>query len=106
MGVELTTNLPSLPTISQAHPDPKRPIAAFVNASLNEENPPKSDSNRVGEGPSRFSAAARLHDLPEHRVVGVSSAVVPHGRPNGFGDRVQAPDQILDRLALEVRDDP
>ena len=43
LGVEVTASLPSLPTISQAHPEPKRPRPALPSASLKAANPPSSD---------------------------------------------------------------
>ena len=41
-GVEVTASLPSLPTMSQAQPEPKRVAAALLKASLKAPNPPSS----------------------------------------------------------------
>ena len=106
LGVEVTASLPSLPRISQAHPEPKRPRAALPRASLNAAKTAELGGDRLGQRPGRLAAAAGLHDLPEQRVVGVTAAIVPDGRPDRLGNRVEVGDQLLDRLALELRDGP
>ena len=103
LGVEVTASLPSLPTISHAHPEPKRVRPALPNASLKAGEAAELGRDRLGQGTGRLAAAAGLHELPEQRVVGMSAAIVAHGRPDGFGHRVQVRDQVLDRLALKLR---
>src|SRR5205823_7739019 len=53
-------------------------------------------ADRVGERARRIAAAARLHQLPEHRVVDVPAAVVAHGGPLVLGQRVEVRDHLLD----------
>src|SRR5262245_21962055 len=48
-----------------------------------------------------IAAALGLHDLPEHGVVHVASAVVAHGGANVFRNRVQIADQFFRALRLQ-----
>src|SRR5579862_8896262 len=49
----------------------------------------------VGDCAGRRAAGLRSHDLPEHRMIRVSAAVVAHGGPDVLGDAVDAFQQIL-----------
>src|SRR6516164_2269968 len=57
--------------------------------------------DRLAEVARRLAAASLLHQLPEHRVVVVSAAVVPHRGADGVRDLTQIGDQGLDRLRGE-----
>src|SRR5262249_20693454 len=46
-----------------------------------------------------LSASLGPHDLPEHRMVGVSATVVSHGRADILGHLVEVPQKLLNRLA-------
>ena len=50
-----------------------------------------------------IASALRLHDLPEHGVIDMASAVVADGSADVFGNCVEVADEILGRLAGELR---
>jgi hypothetical protein len=41
--------------------------------------------------------------FPEHGVIRVAAAMIPHGRANVLGNRVDALQQFLDALRLQLR---
>src|SRR5262245_347533 len=100
-GVEATASLPSLPTWSQAQPEPagRRRLGEGL---LEGGEPAQLARDRLRQRPGRLTAAARLHDQPEERVVGVPAAVIPHRGPDALGQGGEVPDQFLDRLALMI----
>ncbi|MOA11745.1 hypothetical protein D3C78_1317010 [compost metagenome] len=51
LGVELTSNLPSLFTVNQAHPEPKRVAPAAANFSLNASHDPNAASIAAANSP-------------------------------------------------------
>jgi len=42
-----------------------------------------------------------LHDVPEHGVVHVASAIVADGAPDVFGDGVEVADQVFRRFLVQ-----
>src|SRR5471032_2094107 len=58
--------------------------------------------DRVRDFSGRRAARVRAHHLPEHRVVGVAAAVVAHRGADVFGHGVDALQQILDALRLQL----
>ena len=49
LGVEVTASLPSLPTMSQAHPEPNRPIAALAERVLEGGESTQIGGDRLGD---------------------------------------------------------
>src|SRR5262249_11054075 len=54
--------------------------------------------NRAGG----ITAALGLHDLPEHSVIGVASAVVADRSANVFGNGIQVSEQVFDTLGQQL----
>src|SRR6476469_6698335 len=52
--------------------------------------------DRRAEPAGGSTAAARAHDLPEERMVGMAADVVAHGRPDLLGQRVEHGQHLLD----------
>ena len=102
-GVDVTASLPSLPTTSQAQPEPNRVAAALAKASLNAANPPSSLPMACPTAPVGSPPPPGVMSLPEERVVRVPASVVPDRGADAFGQRVQVGDEGLDRLALMIR---
>ena len=61
---------------SQAQPEPKRAMPAFLNSSLKESKEPKVLADRRAQLAARLAAAVGAHHLPEERVVVVAAGVV------------------------------
>ena len=74
-GVE-TTARPEESLTSQAQPEPKRAMPAFLNSSLKASKEPKVSSIARAELAARLAAAVGAEHLPEERVVVVAAGVV------------------------------
>ena len=97
-----TTSLPPL-SITHASRCQKRPIAAFLNSSFSLSKPPNELLMASCNGARRSAARVRPHDVPEHRVVDVTTTVVGNGRADVFRHRVDARQQILDALVIAAQ---
>ena len=101
-AVEVTASLPSLPTTSQAQPEPNRVVAALANASLNAANPPSSlviacASAPVGSPPPPgFMICQNSEWLAWPPPLFRTAVRIASGSASRFVD------QLLDRLALVV----
>ena len=97
------TSLPPA-SISQAQPLPKR-VDAGLGELLLEACRSRRTTTLIASpiAAGRLAALARAHDLPEHRVVDVTAAVVADGRLDVLGNAVDALDQLLDALLLQFR---
>ena len=69
---------------------------------MNESKLAEGRLDRVADRACRLAAAARPHDLPEHRVVDVTAAVVPDRRADRLGHAVDAANQILGALRRQL----
>jgi hypothetical protein len=58
--------------------------------------------NDIGDGAGGIASAVGLHDVPEHGVVDVTSAVVADSASNIFGDGVQVFEQVFGSLLIEL----
>src|SRR5438094_393480 len=89
--------------------DQPRPAAAeaadagFLEFFLEFVEAAERGLDRIGNRAARRPAGLRPHDLPEHRVVRVSAAVVAHRGADVFGHAVDAAQQIFDALRLQLR---
>ena len=63
---------------------------------------PKVFCDDVGDGAGGIASALGLHDLPEHGVVDVASAVVADGGADVVGHGVEVADEIFGGLAGQV----
>src|SRR3984893_1843104 len=89
-----------LPTLID---DPRPSAAKAAGAGLCElllerVEPAERRCDGVGDGASRLTAGVGAHDLPEHAVVGMTTAVIADGRANVLGNRVDPTDQVLNQL--------
>ena len=84
---------------SQTHPLPNWPDAGGVEFFLESFEVAKGLLDHVADGAGGIASAVGLHDLPEHGVVDVASAIVADGAANVFGDGVQVADEIFRALA-------
>ena len=91
-----------------AVPDEPRPTGAeTLDAAVVQRRAQLTDvaervGDRVGQRSGRVAAAARLHDLPEQRVIRVAAAVVADRPLLVFGECVQDAEHLLDRLAVPL----
>ena len=90
-------------SISHTQPLPNRPTPAFANCSLKLSKLLKARSDRRSKRTGRRTTLAGTHELPEHRVVRVAAAVVADRGANVLRHGVDALQQILDALLLQLR---
>src|SRR5690606_22237236 len=93
---QLATRLDQ-PRPSAAEPAGARLVELFLESVETAEGRGDGLANRAG----RRATLTRPHDLPEHRVIDVSAAVVAHGRTDVVGHRREILDEFLGALALE-----
>src|SRR5660397_266348 len=62
----------------------------------------KRQLDGVGQIPRRLTAAALFHDLPEHGMIQMATAVVAHGSTNGLRHFADPCEQLLDRKFLKL----
>src|SRR6266567_953583 len=55
----------------------------------------KSTVNRAGQLTGRCTTTIGLHNLPEHRVVGVTTTVVTYSGANALRDLAETPDNVF-----------
>src|SRR5258707_5700036 len=55
-----------------------------------------------GKHAGELPTAAFFHNLPEFAMLRVPTAVISHGRANGFRNPVQACHQLIDRESLKI----
>src|SRR5690606_24014750 len=60
-------------------------------------------ADRFADRAARLTASIGPHDLPEERVVGVATPVVPHRRADLLRQAVDVAQDLLDRLPLRLR---
>ena len=75
--------------------------AGFVELSLEIFEAAEGVLDDVGDGAGGLASALGLHDLPEHGVIHVASAVVADGGADVFGDGVEVTEQLFDALGLQ-----
>ena len=86
---------------SQAQPEPKRPVAAALNFSLNVSKLPNAELIALATLPDGAAAGAGSDDGPEHRVIDMPAAVVANGGADIVGnDGAIIREQLLHGFAL------
>ena len=81
---------------------PEPADGSFLQLFLELVEPAVRRIDGIGDGAGRRAARLRPHDRPEHRVVDVAAAIVPHGRADVVGHAVDAAQQVFDALGLEL----
>jgi len=88
--------------MSHVQPEPNRFTPPSFSAVFSWATSPKVSSIAVGQAARRLAAAARLHQLPEERMVRVAAAVVAHGGALVLGDHVEQREHLLERAAVPL----
>ena len=87
-------------------PDPSAAELAYtggVEFFLKSFEVAESFLDGFGYGAVGIASTFRFHDVPEHGVIDVASAVIADGSSDVFGDGVQVADQIFGTFCVELR---
>ena len=95
------TSLPPL-SITHAQPLPKRPIAAFLNSSFSESKPP--NETLIASAIAPLGAPPPFGPMISQNIVWFAwpPPLLRTGRADVFGHRVDACEQFLDRLRMQL----
>ena len=103
LGVERIFTPPFASPASHTHPAAELGCAGGVEFFLEGFEVAEGFLDYFGDGAGGIASAVRLHDVPEHGVVDVATAIVADGVADIFGDGIQVAGDLR-RFSCAVRD--